>query len=69
MMLAKSRLHGMQLAAIGEAFDGGHIAAVALHRQGRAGFDRLAVDMHDASPTLAGVATDMRARQAKMLTQ
>ena len=45
------------------------LAAVGLSGQHGAGFDRPAVDMHDAGAALAGVAADMGAGQVQMIAQ
>ena len=43
--------------------------AVGHHRKGGAGFDRLAVEMHDTGAALAGIASDMGAGQPQILAQ
>ena len=69
MMLAKRRLYRMQLAGSGKPFDRNNLRALCRHRQHRAGFDRVAVDMHDAATALACIATHVCACQAKILSE
>ena len=49
-------LDGMQLAVLGEAFDGGDLAAFAAEGGHQAGMERLAVEPHRAGAAVAGVA-------------
>ena len=66
MVLTERRLHRMQLAIAGEAFDGGDVGTLGLHREHSAGLHRNTADMHDTSAALAGVTTDMRPGKADM---
>jgi hypothetical protein len=68
-MLAKGFLHWVQLALSSDTFDGGHVRAFAGHRESCARLDGPAVHMNKAGAALARVATDMRARQAKVFAQ
>src|SRR5215472_14015769 len=68
VMLAEGFLHWMQRRAIRrEPFDGLDLMAVGHHHEGGTGFDRLAVEMHDASATLRSVAADMGPGQTQVL--
>src|SRR5260221_14278447 len=49
VLLGEALLHRMELAALLQSFDRGDLAAVGLHRQHGAGFDRLPVAVHLAS--------------------
>ena len=70
MMLAKRFLHRMQRRAVGgQALDGLDLMAVGHHRERGAGFDGLAVEMHDAGAALRGVAADMGAGQPQVFAQ
>src|SRR5712692_4325368 len=70
VMLAKRLLHRMQRRAVsGKAFDGLDLVPVSHDRERGAGFDRLAVEMHDAGAALRGVAADMGAGQPQILAQ
>src|SRR6516164_3954141 len=67
-MLVKSALHRIQRrSARRHAFDCRDRGAVSHHRQHRARFCRLSVDLHGARAALRRVAADMRASQAKIL--
>jgi hypothetical protein len=68
VMFAESFLHRVQLAILGDAFDGRHVRAVAGNGQGGAGLDGLAVDVHHACPALAGVAAHVRTGLAQRVT-
>jgi hypothetical protein len=57
----------VQLAVLGQAFDGRDLAALRLKRQHRAALDRLAVDVDDAGAALAGVAADVGPGEMEML--
>jgi hypothetical protein len=59
----------MQLAVLGQALDGRDLRALAGDRQRGAALHRLAVDMDDAGPALAGIAADMGASQAELVAQ
>ncbi|MGY4282914.1 hypothetical protein ACVWXO_002134 [Bradyrhizobium sp. LM2.7] len=69
VIVAEGGLHGVQLVAPGDAFDGGDVGAVGLSRQHRAGFHRLAVHVHDAGTALAGVAADMGPGEVEVIAQ
>src|SRR3979490_2036486 len=70
VMLAERLLHRMQRRAVGgEALDGLDLVPVSHDRERGAGFDRLAVEMHDAGAALRGVAADMGAGQPQILAQ
>ena len=67
-MLTERLLHRMQRRAIGgKALDGPDLVPVSHHRERRAGFDGLAVQMHDTGAALRGVAADMGAGQPQIL--
>jgi hypothetical protein len=69
-MLAEGFLHRVQRRAIGrKALDGLDLVAVGHDSERGAGFDRLAVEMHDTGPALRGVAADMGARQPEIFPQ
>src|SRR5262249_55618601 len=53
----------------GHAFDGEEIAALRLHGEHGAGFDRSAVEIDRAGAAMAGVAADMRAGQVQVFAQ
>src|SRR6266851_1928744 len=70
VMFAERLLHRMQRRAVGgKALDGLDLMSVGHHRERGAGFDRLAVEMHDAGAALRGVAADMGAGQPQILAQ
>ena len=70
VVFAEGVLHRVQGAVgLGDALDGQHLGALALHGEDGAALDRLAVDVHDAGAALAGVAADMRAGQSQFLAQ
>ena len=70
VMLAEGFLHRMQRRAIGgQPLDGPDLVSVRHHRERGAGFDRLAVEMHDAGAALRGVAADMGTGQPQILAQ
>jgi hypothetical protein len=69
-MLAERLLHRMQRRAVGgKALDGLDLVPVSHDRERGAGFDRLAVEMHDAGAALRGVAADMGTGQPQILAQ
>ena len=55
--VVKRLLDGMQLAVLGEAFDGGDLLAFAAEGRDQAGVERFAVQPHRAGAAVAGVAT------------
>ena len=59
----------VQLVAPGDPLDGGDIGAGGLSRQHGAALGGIAVDVNDACAALAGVAADMGAGQAQILSQ
>src|SRR3954451_25000125 len=59
----------MQFVSLGDALDGDDIGADSLPRQHGAGFDRLAIDMHNTGAALAGVTPNMRPGQVQMIEQ
>ena len=70
VMLAEGFLHRMQRRAIGgQPLDGPDLVAVGHHRKRGAGLHRLAVEMHDASAALRGVAADMGTGQPQVFAQ
>src|SRR6185312_5004234 len=69
VIVLEGLLHRVQLAALSEALDCGHLRAVAARRQHRACLDRAAVDMDDTGAALRRVAPDMGAGQAQILAQ
>src|SRR5262245_13230863 len=64
MVLAERFLHRMKRAVLGQALDGDDVRAFTSDRQRRAGFDRLAVQVHNAGAALACIAADMGPREA-----
>src|SRR5258706_15524060 len=62
VLLGEALLHRMQLAALLQALDRGDLGAVGLHREHRAGFDRLAVEVHRAGAAMDRIAAHVRAR-------
>jgi hypothetical protein len=69
VIVAERRLHRVQLAALGDAFDGGDAGTCGLCRQHGAGFHCVAVHMDDAGSALAAIAADMRAGQTQIFAQ
>jgi len=63
MVLAESLLHGVEFAVFRYAFDGGDLGAVGLHREHRAAFYGIAIEMNDAGTALTGITTDVRTGQ------
>ena len=59
----------MQFAVRGQSLDGGDLCPIRLDGEERAGFYRLAVDMHNASAALTGVAAYMSACEAELIAQ
>ena len=45
MFVHETLLHGVELAAGGEAFHGGHAASIGLHRKHHAGLHRVAIEV------------------------
>ena len=62
-------LDRVQLAALGEPFDGRDVAAVGLHRQTGAGLYGDAVHPDHTGAALAGVAPDLGAGEAQVIPQ
>src|SRR5579862_7842647 len=69
VVLAKRCLHRMQFLALRKTFDRHHARPVHLSCEHGAALCRIAVDVDDASTTLAGIAADMSAGQTEMLAQ
>src|SRR5882757_11309983 len=70
MVFAERLLHWMQRRAVGgKTLDGLDLMPVSHDRQRGTGFDRLAIEMHDAGTALRGVAADMGAGQPQILAQ
>ncbi len=69
MIVAKGFLHGVKFPVGRQTFDGCHIGALHLQRERGAGFDGIPVDMDDAGTALAGVTTDVGAREAKFFAK
>src|ERR1700719_933688 len=68
VMLTERLLHRMQRRAIGrKALDGPDLVSVRHDSQRGAGFDGLAVQMHDTGAALRRVAADMGAGQPQIL--
>jgi hypothetical protein len=59
----------MQRPGLSDAFDGGDFVTIVHHREGQAGIDPLAIDVHRAGAALAVVAAFLRAGQEKVFTQ
>src|SRR5712692_1348786 len=64
VLVPERLLQRVELAILGHAFDRGEALAFGLDREHGAALHRLAVDEDRAGPALAGVASDMGARQA-----
>ena len=62
-------LHGVQLPARGEAFDGDDLAALRRAHRRHAGEDRLVVEKHGAGAALAFAAAVFRSRQPQVFAQ
>src|SRR5213083_1947655 len=62
-------LDRMELAVLGEAFDGHDLGAVGLDREDRAGLRRAAVDEDGAGAALTGVAADVCAGEPKRVAE
>ena len=69
VIFVERRLHRVQRVADRHALDGRDLAPVGCGGQHGAGFHRLAVDMNDASPALAGVTPDVCACKPLIITQ
>src|SRR6266567_8215375 len=69
VVLAKCRLHRVEIVAFGQALDGGDLATRGLRRQHRAGFDRATVEVNDAGTALTGIAADMGPCQSQRVAQ
>ncbi len=69
MVLSERLLHRMQLSALRQPFDGRYVGTVGLGSQHGTGFDRLAVDVHDAGAALTGVAADVGAGEPQPVTE
>jgi hypothetical protein len=70
VLLVEALLHGRQGAlGSGQTFDRGHLAAVGLRGEQRAGLHRRAVEEHGAGAAVRGVATDVGAGEAQVLTE
>src|SRR5689334_11996579 len=70
MMFTKRLLHRMQRRAVGgKPFDRPDLVSVRHDRKCGAGFDRLAIEVHDTGAALGGVAADMGAREPQIFTQ
>src|SRR5262245_12342095 len=65
VLLGEALLHGMELAALLQAFDGGDLRSIGLHRQHGARLDRIAVHDHRAGAAMRGVAADVGPRHAE----
>src|SRR3954468_17233654 len=57
---AEAFLHGIELVAFGDAFDGRELLAIGLDGQDGAGLDGFAIERDGAGAALGGVAADMR---------
>src|SRR4029077_11645140 len=64
VLVPERLLQRMELAVLGHAFDRGEAPALGLDREHRAALHGLAVDEDGAGPALAGVASDVGAREA-----
>ncbi len=69
VFLPKGILHRMQLFTLRQPFDGCHLSAVRLDRQAGAGLEGAAFHVHRAGSALAGVATDVGARQTEFFAK
>src|SRR5258708_28165113 len=69
VLLPEALLHGVQLAVPGKALDGGHLAAVGLDREERAGLHRPSVEPYRAGAALAGVAAHVGAGEAQRFAE
>jgi hypothetical protein len=59
----------MQLAILGEAFNGGNFGTIGLNGQGGARFDGHAIHVNGTGTALAGVAADVGTGKAEVITQ
>ncbi|GLS22780.1 hypothetical protein GCM10007874_58000 [Labrys miyagiensis] len=59
----------MELAALGQSFDGGDLGAVEARSESEAGIDAPSVDQHGASAALASIAPLLAAGQIETLAQ
>ena len=59
----------MQLAVLGEAFDGGDFLAFAAEGRDQAGVERFAVQPHRAGAAVAGITAYLGASQTEFVTQ
>ncbi len=69
VLVPEGFLHGIELAAGGESFDGQDLGAVGLNGEHGAAFDGFAVHVHGASAAQRRFATDVRARQTGHFAQ
>src|ERR1700733_376292 len=69
VLVPKGFLHGIQLVAGRDSFDGQHLRAVRLHCEHGAALDGFSVDVHGASAAQRCLASDMRARQTGHFAQ
>jgi hypothetical protein len=67
MVFTKRFLHGMQLAIFRDAFNRHDICTIGLCGKHRTTLDRTAIDMNDASATLAGITANVGTGSAKTL--
>ena len=65
LRVVEGLLHGMQLAVLGEALDGGDLAALAAEGGHQAGVERLAVEPHRAGAAVAGIAALLDAEHSR----
>src|SRR3954466_1190040 len=69
VVLLEGRLHRVQRAVCRQALDGGELRALRLHGEQVATLHRLAIEEHGAGAALRGVASDVRSREAQVLSQ
>jgi hypothetical protein len=68
VMDVKGFLHRVHFVTLGEPLNRRHVSAIGLRHEHGAALHRFAIDMHGAATTLCGVAADMRAGEALMVT-
>ena len=69
VVLHKSGLHGMQVAGLANAFDGGDLVALVHHRKREAAVHAATVHVHRAGAALAVIAAFLGAGQMDAFTQ
>jgi hypothetical protein len=68
-MIPERLLHGVQLAVLGQTFDGGDTASISLHSKNGARLDTHAIQMHGAGAALARITADVGACQPENISK